>query len=145
MTTGEENYSPVVIRNRNGPGGDLLEHVGRHRRDVDDGESIGGCLAQRDGTVLSTVHLLAILRLTDALDHLGHGQVESDVLVGSLGLCPHERTWSDEGQFDPVISTGTAGFVVTANLHLECDCLLGEMIYLLGLLSCVLAKAVRNS
>ena len=64
--------------------------------------------------MLAAVHLLAVLRLADALDELVEGEVEGDVLVGSGRLRAHERARADQGQLDPVVAARAVLLVVAA-------------------------------
>ena len=122
----------------------LLDDVWTRGRDVHDAEAVGGGLAQRGRTVLAAVHLLAILGLAHPFDQFGDGQVERDVLVGARRLGAHERTRPDESELDPIVAARPAGFVVTRHLDVEGDRLVGEMIYLLGLVDGVLTEPVRD-
>ena len=52
----------------------------------------------------ATMHLAAILRLSNPLEQLGVGEIECGVLVGGRGLSPHQRAGADEGEFDAVVA-----------------------------------------
>ena len=77
-------------------------------------ESVGGRLAQRGRAVLSAVHLLAVLGLTDALHQLVEREVERGVLVARAGLGAHDRAGADQGQFDAIVAAGSVGLVMAA-------------------------------
>src|SRR5690606_1600489 len=144
----DDDGTPVVARlllhHRNGARGDLLDHLGRRGHDVDDAEAVGGSLAQRGGTTLTTVHLLAVLRLADALDELVVGEVEGGVLVGGSGLGTHDRSGADERQFDAVAVGSPAALVTTHELDLEGECTRREVLDLLGLLGDVILETIRD-
>jgi hypothetical protein len=95
--------------------------------------------------MLPAMHLLAILGLAYPLDEFGHCEVEGHVLVGAVRLGPHERPWSDQGEFDPVIAGGPPGLVMACHLDFEGDRLRCKMGDFVCLFRCILAEAIRNA